>query len=193
MEELYLWNSFRKGDKAAFETLFNLSYKGLFRYGAKMIHDHQLIDDCIQDLFFELWTGKDRLPDVESVNGYLFRSLRYKLYRQARREARYDELGEDIHQGWETSYEALLINEEHDRALQRKLAHYVDQLSPRQREAITLRFTNQMSYEEISDVMSISYQAAVNLIYKSLKYLRENMVSLPFVVLCLSWFNWLIK
>jgi len=38
-------------------------------------------------------------------------------------------------------------------------------------------------------VMSISYQGVVNLIYKSLKYLRENMVTLSAMIMLCSWYQ----
>lgn len=190
MEEAILWKTFLKGDRSSFEALFNRCYKGLFQYGFKLAQDHQLVDDCIQDLFFELWTGRENLPvAVISVRGYLFRALRYKLFREFRKDSKYGELDEIQHEQWETSHESLLIEEERDQALKKRLEHFLQQLSPRQQEAITLRFNNQMSYEEISSVMSISYQAAVNLIYKSLKYLRENMVSLPGLAAGFLWIN----
>ncbi len=194
MEETIVWNTFVKGDRASFETLFNRCYKSLFQYGYKLIRDPQLVDDCIQDLFFELWTGREGLPEVvDSVKGYLFKALRYKLHRAIRKDSRYNTLDEAAHVEWVTSHESLMIAEERDDALRKRLHHFLDQLSPRQREAVELRFNNQMSYEEISNVMSISYQAAVNLIYKSIKYLRENMVSIPILLFSLSWYDYLIK
>lgn len=193
MEDLLLWESFKKGDRSAFEALFNKSYKGLFQYGFKLNRDHQLVDDCIQDLFFELWTGRHNLPKVDTVKGYLFRALRYKLIKQLRKNSKYDVLDEDTPEFWESSYESILIDEEKSSDLHKKLAHFMKQLSPRQKEAITLRFINQMSYEEIGEVMSISYQGSVNLIYKSLKYLRENMVSLPGLLLFGSWLGLFVK
>ncbi len=193
MEDIILWRTFLKGDRASFEALFNRCYKSLVQYGHKLIHDQQLVDDCIQDLFFELWTGKEGLSEVDSVKGYLFKALRYKLYRAMRKDSRYDTLNETTHEQWETSHESLIIAEEKDDALRKRLHHFLEQLSPRQREAVELRFNNQMSYEEIGTVMSISYQAAVNLIYKSIKYLRENMVSIPILLFSLSWYDYLIK
>jgi len=193
MEETILWQTFLKGDRASFEALFNRYYKPLFRYGHKLVHDQQLVDDCIQDLFFELWTGREGLSEIGSVKGYFFKALRYKLYRAARKDSRYDALDEATQAQWESSHESLMIAEERDDALRKRLHHFLDQLSPRQREAIELRFSNQMSYEEISNIMSISYQAAVNLIYKSIKYLREHMVSIPTLLLSLSWYGYLIK
>lgn len=193
MEDVILWRNFLKGDRASFEALFNRCYKSLVQYGHKLVRDQQLVDDCIQDLFFELWTGKDGLSEVDSVKGYLFKALRYKLYRAMRKDSRYDALNETTHEQWETSHESLIIAEEKDDALRKRLHHFLEQLSPRQREAVELRFNNQMSYEEIGTVMSISYQAAVNLIYKSIKYLRENMVSIPILLFSLSWYDYLIK
>ncbi len=193
MEETTLWKTFLKGDRASFEALFNRYYKSLFQYGHKLIRDQQLVDDCIQDLFFELWTGREGLSEIGSVKGYLFKALRYKLYRAVRKDSRYDTLSEATQMQWEGSHESLMIAEERDDALRKRLHHFLDQLSPRQREAVELRFNNQMSYEEISNIMSISYQAAVNLIYKSIKYLRENMVSIPTLLFSLSWYGYLIK
>lgn len=193
MEDIVLWKIFLKGDRASFETLFNRCYKSLFQYGYKLIRDQQLVDDCIQDLFFELWTGKDGLAEVDSVKGYLFKALRYKLYRAVRKDALYDTLDEAAHEQWQTSHESLIIAEERDDALRKRLHYFLEQLSPRQREAIELRFNNQMNYEEISNVMSISYQAAVNLVYKSIKYLRENMVSIPTLLFSLSWYDYFTK
>ncbi len=193
MEEIILWKTFLEGDRTSFETLFNRYYKSLFQYGHKLIRDQQLVDDCIQDLFFELWTGREGLAEIGSVKGYLFKALRYKLYRAIRKDSRYDSFDEATQGQWEGSHESLMIAEERDDALRKRLHHFLDLLSPRQREAIELRFNNQMSYEEISNVMSISYQAAVNLIYKSIKYLRENMVSIPTLLFSLSWYGYLIK
>lgn len=193
MEEIILWKTFLEGDRTSFETLFNRYYKSLFQYGHKLIRDQQLVDDCIQDLFFELWTGREGLAEIGSVKGYLFKALRYKLYRAIRKDSRYDSFDEATQGQWEGSHESLMIAEERDDALRKRLHHFLDLLSPRQREAIELRFSNQMSYEEISNVMSISYQAAVNLIYKSIKYLRENMVSIPALLFSLSWYGYLIK
>lgn len=187
MDEQILWKTFLEGNRSSFEAIFNRCYKALFQYGYKITQEQELVDDCIQDLFFELWAGRDRLDEVGSVRGYLFRALRYKLLRATKKDTRFSHLDEDHSEHWEGSHESQLILEEQNDAIQKRLSHFMEQLSPRQREAISLRFHNQMGYEEISDVMSISYPAAVNLIYKSLKYLRENMISLPGLLLAFAW------
>ena len=48
----------------------------------------------------------------------------------------------------------------------------LDELSPRQREIIYLRFYQNLSYEEIADIMDLNYQTSRNLLYKAIRSLR---------------------
>lgn len=47
-------------------------------------------------------------------------------------------------------------------------------LSPRQKEAIYLKFVSNLSYEEISKVMQMNYQSARNLVFRGLEKLRQS-------------------
>jgi DNA-directed RNA polymerase specialized sigma subunit, sigma24 homolog len=56
---------------------------------------------------------------------------------------------------------------------------------PRQKEIIYLKYYMNLSYEEVSEVMNINYQAARNLVYQSIKVLK-NVLTLQLVVLLIS-------
>ncbi len=176
MNDLSLWRNFSEGDQQAFEVLFTRYYKVLFQYGLKMVRNRQLLDDCVQDLFFELWVGRANITPVQSVRSYLFKALKYKLYREISRDQRMSPFEGKEDEFPEFSYEAALIAEQTQTDRKKRLLYYVQQLTRRQQEALYLRFYGQMSYEEISEVMAITYQAAVNLIHKSVKFLREKML-----------------
>ena len=83
-ENIRLWESFRKGDKEAFAALFREHYKPLYRFGNKFTNDTELLEDCIQELFVELWQAKSQAP-VLSVKAYLLKSLKYKLLKAFRK------------------------------------------------------------------------------------------------------------
>ena len=51
----------------------------------------------------------------------------------------------------------------------------ISKLPPRQQEALYLRYYAQLSYEEISLIMAISIQSVTNLVFKSVRALRENL------------------
>ena len=56
---------------------------------------------------------------------------------------------------------------------QEMLASLLNELTPRQKEIIYLRYYNGLDNEEISEVLNISYQVVHNTLYKAFKRLRE--------------------
>jgi RNA polymerase sigma factor (sigma-70 family) len=50
----------------------------------------------------------------------------------------------------------------------------LNNLSRRQREVIYLRYYDDLTYEEISQVMGLNYQSVMNHLHKALKALRSN-------------------
>jgi RNA polymerase sigma factor (sigma-70 family) len=178
MDEAQVWNDFLNADQKAFEALFRKYYKVLYLYGYKIVRNRQLVDDCIQDLFLDLWTAKERLGEVTSVRGYLFKALKFKLNRELRKENRFDEIEEEPNEWFEISHESWLIEQQTDSDRKERLTNLMGQLTKRQQEAIYLRFYAQLSYDEIAEIMKLTYQAVINLVYKSVKFLREHLVPL---------------
>lgn len=177
MNEQNLWISFRKGDKIAFGKIFTLYYKDLYRYGRKLDINPSALDDNIQDLFLDLWQRKTQLPEVISVKGYLFKSLKFKLLKSIRNNVPIDQINVDAEDYFEFSYESNLIIEQQKNEDFQKLLDGIQQLPPRQQEALYLKYNSQLDYEEISEMMGISKQAVINLIYKSVRFLREHLSS----------------
>ncbi len=177
-EDHELWNAFRRGDEAAFAQITRIHYRSLFSYGIKFSRDREFIKDCIQDLFLELWAKKESLGDTGFIKFYLLKSLRRKIHREgARRNRIYEETEPD----WESdtatdaSVEQKIIELETNEALWRELNHQLGLLPKRQQEAIYLKFFENLSNEAIAEVMSISRQAVANLIYRTIRELRERM------------------
>ena len=53
--DIDLWNAYKEGDKDAFGVLFKRHFSSLFQYGIKLCSDRTVVEDCIQELFTELW------------------------------------------------------------------------------------------------------------------------------------------
>ncbi|HTR29875.1 MAG TPA: sigma-70 family RNA polymerase sigma factor [Puia sp.] len=169
-EDILLWESFRNGDREAFAALFRRHYEALFRYGSKFVGNAGHLEDSIQELFVELWQSKSRAP-VTSVRAYLLKSLKYKILKSYRR--RRDLLPISDEQGtFEWSHEDYLISGEQSAENNKKVLGALDRLSNRQREIVYLKYFQNLSYEEISDVMNINYQVARNLLYQAIKSLK---------------------
>jgi RNA polymerase sigma factor (sigma-70 family) len=167
-----LWESFRKGDKDAFADLFRRYYETLFRFGSKFTTDTELLEDCIQELFIELWQAKSATP-VLSVKAYLLKSLKYKLLRVFRQKGKILPLLDNGDVAFEWSHESLLIAEQENAEKKQMVLNALGRLSNRQKEIIYLKYYQNLSYEEVSEIMNINYQVARNLLYQAIKSLKS--------------------
>jgi RNA polymerase sigma-70 factor (ECF subfamily) len=172
-EDILLWESFRKGDREAFATLFRNHYELLFRYGSKFTTNTSQLEDNIQELFVELWTAKSR-NTVVSVRAYLLKSLKYKLLKAYRQTQLILPAG-DNDGAFEFPHEHFLVAGEEEAQRKRLLLGALEQLSGRQKEIIYLKYYQDLSYEEVSEIMNINYQVARNLLYQAIKSLKNRL------------------
>ncbi|MHA4811116.1 RNA polymerase sigma factor [Flavitalea flava] len=169
-----LWESFRKGDKEAFATLFREHYETLFRFGCKFTKDNELLEDSIQELFIELWQAKSQVP-VLSVKAYLLKSLKYKLLKVFRKKGKFMPLLDNGEANFEWSHEHFLIEQQETDARKQLVLKALGKLSNRQKEIIYLKYYQNLSYEEVSEIMNINYQVARNLLYQAIKSLKNML------------------
>ena len=186
-----LWHSFKNGNKDAFAAIYKEHIKLLLNYGYKLTSDRALIEDSIQDLFFELWQNKQRISETTSIKFYLFKALRYKICRNIK----LNEFVEfpDIEKQGDildyASHESFLIGIEVQSIQMRHLKDLINKLPKRQQEAINLRYYNNFSNEEIAQIMGVNYQSACKFIYTALRKLKLNLqVSVTSYLLFLIFF-----
>jgi len=174
-----IWLSFKQGNEEAFTELMELYYPSMLNYGLRFQKDRELVKDCIQDLFLELWKGRNSIGDVRAPKIYLLISLRRKLLREMGRlkwfrEA--PEVSDDYNFEVQFAIETYLINTEIQHEDLKKLKRCLGQLTKRQREAIYLRFFHELSYEEIAETMEINRHSAVNLVYEAIRFIKNNWI-----------------
>ena len=174
-----VWQRVREGDRSAMGRLFRTHYASLFRYGVRLLANRDIVEDTIQELFLEIWQAGERLAmlhDVTSEKAYLLKSLRYKLQRaQAGETTRPAALTiEPVSNSFEWDW----IEEEVERQQQQRLNSALNRLTPRQQEAIHLRYFDQLDYEQIATTMDMGNQAARNLVHRALQALREHLLVL---------------
>jgi RNA polymerase sigma factor (sigma-70 family) len=176
-DDALLWQALKRSEKAAFEILLKKYYTVVLNYGVRFYRDKEFVKDCVQDLFVEIWNRREYLSDVISVKSYLLQSLRKNIIRESTRlkwfrEA--DKISEEQDFNVEFDIETYLISRELENESLQKLRSELDNLTKRQREAIFLRFTQDLSYEEIANIMDINYRSVVNLIHEAIKAIRKN-------------------
>lgn len=180
MNDQQLWQKLKDGEESALERIYRDHVDALLRYGGQFSTDASLIEDCIHDLFVELWRNRNGLGDNDNIRPYLLVSLRRKLIRQIKR-AQKTQSEEDIREIEflaEPSIDVAIIgreiSEENAAALQKAMA----QLSKRQREVLYLKYFEDMNYDAICEALGINYQSVRNLVSSGIKALRKYLTVL---------------
>ncbi len=188
-DETSIWKSFRAGDERALEHLIRTNTTSLTYYGRKMVKNDDVIQDCIQDTFIELWKYKNGLKDLTEIKPYLFTCLRRKIIRALKKEV-YVTLDEHISESLfevEFSIEDKLIQNEDESDKIKSINKHINSLSKRRKEIIYLKFYENLSNEEIASVMGIKYQTATNLLHEALTSLRNIIPSQSIISIVLFW------
>lgn len=178
LPEKKLWDCLRREDKEAFDFIYHKYVNILYNYGIRITADSVIVEDCIQELFVEIWEKKNRLSPTDSIKYYLFKSLRRRINRQLLRENhRAAKLWQRREEYFElvVSYEQILIDRQLAGEQRKMLTAALQMLPARQREAVFLRYFEELSYEQVAAVMSIKVNAAYKLVCKALAFLRKDM------------------
>lgn len=169
-----LWSRLQQGDKQALEAIYRSQVEALLQYGLKFTPDQSVVEDCLHDLFVRLWQRHEQLGATSSVEAYLFASLRRAIIKRLKEAQRYSspERQDDPIFGAELAIDALIVARELTKEQGQQLEAAFSQLSDRQREAIYLRYYQEMDYEAISAAMDINYQSVRNLVSGGIRKLR---------------------
>lgn len=176
-EDRVLWQDFLAGEVRAFEKLMSDNFRLLFRYGSKFSKDRELVKDSIQDLFLVLWEKRDNLNPDAAVKPYLMASLRRLMHRQvsSRTWVGGDALQEeDDYFEIEFSVEDDYIRNEATHSRTHHLQQLINALPRRQKEVVYLKFFQELSREQIAEVMGVSPQTVSNLLQIAIRHLKTH-------------------
>ncbi|SEJ60713.1 RNA polymerase sigma factor, sigma-70 family [Cyclobacterium xiamenense] len=179
-----LWLLLQKGDRKGLEGLYRAFAHELFKYGLALVYDADFIQDCIQEVFIDLWKYHDTLGKAANVKAYLFRSLSHKLYRESKKRSKWktEALLENTLPVRLESFESEQAGIQREHYLQVKLAGSLEKLPFRQKQVIQLLFFEQFSYEEVSKMMGINLRSVYTLAWKALSSLKKLLITLGLVL-----------
>lgn len=190
LKEAELWQSFKNGDREAFVLMYRYYFKTLTNYGSRFTSDVLLLEDAVQDLFVSLWRRREQLgnlANVESPKFYLLRALRNQLIRNSRNDIfdKAEDMDDFLDHLVSLSSEQQIINQEHTLDQVQKVRYAISKLSPRQQEAVNLRFYHGMNLDQIAQIMGISKQATSNMLFKAYTVLRLTLKFISPLLACL--------
>ncbi|MGV8138921.1 MAG: RNA polymerase sigma factor [Mangrovibacterium sp.] len=169
-----LWAEFLKGNQLAFISIYDRYVDMLCIYGSKLTTDKELIKDCVQDVFFDLYVKRHTLSKTHNIKFYLLRSFKNSVIRKLTRERRIRELNRTVVTDFqvEYSFESKVIFNETEEEKRRLVERILNKLNHEQKEILFLRFMDGLNYTEISEMTGIRADSVKKQVYRIIKKIR---------------------
>jgi len=161
----------RQNDPLALDLIYDLFGNRLYRYLLVMLGEAGASEDIMQDVFVRLAGNPERLARVGNLAGYLFAMTRnLALNARRNRRAKREENIED--------YTDILTEEPNDpiKADDRdQILKALLELPLEQREVVTMKCWQDMTFEEIAHALKVSLNTAASRYRYALEKLRDRL------------------
>jgi RNA polymerase sigma-70 factor (ECF subfamily) len=175
----------RSGDAVAYGMLFEAHRDRIHRMAYAMLHDQGAAEDCVQDTFARGWENLSTFRG-ESAPRAWFTAIALNFCRHRVRDRKHapDSAGDHALESGRragrprTRGVISRIAQKEDRRL---LTIALGFLTEAQREVFILHYDQDLSYEEIGDIMGMRPGAARALAHRAKETLRQKLVTeVPF-------------
>lgn len=177
LDYIGLFTKFKEGDDDAYSFFYQYYINDLYAYGISLGGEKEVVKDAVQDIFLKIYFEKKDFVSIEHLRYFLLKSLKNSLYNVYKSKAvsTVTNISEDILSfSITTTVLDRIIDEEDRTMIKQQVDELLSKLTSRQKEAIYLRFMQELEYEEIAEIMDLTPHAARKLISRSLKRLRDD-------------------
>lgn len=156
----------RLGDEKAADELIRRYYTSILRYCKRQCFNHEKAEDLTQETFLKLFRNLSGYKGKRKFKAYLYTIANHLCVDESRKMKVYPlENEEDI------GYECDEMHRIEDRS---EIDYLLNALSPDQREAVILRFGEQLEFREIAKVMGCNIRTAQSRVRNALKIMRKE-------------------
>jgi RNA polymerase sigma-70 factor, ECF subfamily len=179
-EDVRLMRLVSQGDTSAFEKLIERHQSLVAGTVARMLGGNSDVEDIAQQVFIRVWKSARRYVPRAKFTTWLLKITRNLVFNELRRSKRHAHVPLQTDPGAEEfplkdeknpPPDASLLETE----LQQAIDDAITQLPESQRMALILRRYEQLSYEEISEVLDLSVPAVKSVLFRARTELRARL------------------
>jgi len=179
-DDLRLMQRVGQGDTNAFEELVEKHQALVAGTVARMLGSNSDVEDIAQQVFIRVWKSARRYVPRAKFTTWLLKITRNLVFNELRRTKRRAQVplqpegsGEDptLKDDMNLAPDASLLETE----LQRTIEEAILQLPEAQRMALVLRRYEQLSYEQIAQVLDLSVPAVKSVLFRARAELRSRL------------------
>lgn len=159
-----------EGDVEAFSVLVDRYYDRYARFAVHMVGNREDAEEALQDAFLRAYRALDQYEDRERFGAWLYRILvnqcRTVSARVRKRELTFPDIDP-------TLLDAAATSDIEQNELRERLQHALAQLPAPQREAIVLRYTEDLSFDEMAAITGAGTSALKMRVKRAFDRLRD--------------------
>ena len=154
-----------------FAQIDESQYAEIKRYVLRLVRRSALAEDLTQETFLR-WMESGRSVPLENRRAWLYRTARNLVYDHFRREKCWTDIQNALTYHRTSDASDDLLDSLEKKETQTMLLSKLNDLPPRQREAVRLKFQEKLTYDEIAQVMGESRSTVGWLLHEALTKLR---------------------
>ncbi len=161
----------KSGQREAFEELFE-RYQPRLKYYVRRLNSNSETDDILQDIWIKVFRKIRKLKENSSFPIWLYKIARNEVFLRFRNDEKFVEMPEEkeLPEYSDENHEFSVEEAE-------KLHKALNKIHPCHREVLTLSFIEQMSYQQIAEVVGCNIGTVRSRIFYAKQSLRKEMES----------------
>jgi RNA polymerase sigma-70 factor, ECF subfamily len=180
--DIRLMEKVRAGDAEAFRELVEIHQHRVIGTVARMIGDANDAEDLSQQVFVRVWKSAPRWEPTAKFTTWLYTILRNLVFNECRRRSKQrttslDAATDDADHPQQFADagvkppDTAMLDEEMQDAIERS----IQELPEAQRMAVIMRRYQDVSYEEIAEVLDLTVPSVKSLLFRARTELREKL------------------
>ena len=168
-----------EGDEGAFNQIYKRYWKKVYTESYKRVKDIEIAEDIVQDVFADLWI-KRCTRKIENINAYLLSAARYQVFMLYKKNGGQLAFEQPLAL---MNHPSLLADSIHEvKELKDCINKWLSMQPEKRREVFRLKFLEDKTTREISEVLNISQKTVQNQFTISIHSLRTTLSKLLFLL-----------
>lgn len=181
-DDVYI-QKFKAGESEAFGILYDRYAQKIYRFVYYKIFNKEVTEDIVSDIFYKALERIDSFdPQKGLFSTWIYRIARNTVIDRYRTKKQTVDIDNIFDLGVDERTEEKLDAE----ATLEKVSQYLETLTAQQREIVTLRIWEEMSYKEIAEIVGGNEGSVKMAFSRTIRDVREKMGPLAVLLLMLA-------
>jgi len=177
-------SDFRKGDKKAFEKLFEIYHKRLYAFVVKLTRSKEDAEEIVQNAFIQVWQNRTNFKEERPFDAYLFKIARNAFLNHNRKQINrriFEKHFEIFYEKTSESTDQYILFKE----TQMIVDALIKSMPPKRREIFVLQKVEGLSRREISEKLNLSIVTVDSHLMKANKQFTEGLKKYSILLLAI--------